>query len=64
MNDLAGLVYKQTVRIDKHHGGDTSHEPDEVLEISQWVDKDGSIITDPERIAQLERENGPSDSSQ
>lgn len=52
--DTFGVPYKQGVTIAKHFDGDTSREPDEVLHFDQWSEADGTPVTDPGRIAELE----------
>lgn len=54
MSDTGTMPHKISVRIDKHFDGDTSHAPDEVHNVEQWYEADGSIVTDPERIRELE----------
>jgi hypothetical protein len=52
--DTIGAPHKITIRVDKHFDGDTSHDPDETVEVAQWFEADGSEVTDPARVAQLE----------
>lgn len=53
--DQFSAPQKHHVRIEKHFDGDTAHEPDEVLEFQEWNEADGKTVTDPARIAELEK---------
>lgn len=62
MSDTFGVPHKVQTRVDKYHGGDTDREPNEVVEIESWHEADGSVVADPDRIAELEeRINGKED---
>jgi hypothetical protein len=58
-SDGVGLALKIETQVAKYHGDRTPDdgEPDEVVtEPAIWVDaQTGDVITDPERIAQLEK---------
>lgn len=52
----AGMAMKGEMRVEKWHPGRTPEDgpPDEVVIAEQWVEA-GGIVTDPARIAELER---------
>jgi hypothetical protein len=56
MDPVFGLPYREDVMIEKYHNHRTpaDGEPDEVVIQSQWYEADGTMVTDPVRIAALE----------
>lgn len=54
MDDAGSLASRHEVRIDKHTDGDAEGDPDETLTFTEWTEADGSVVTDPARIAALE----------
>jgi len=54
--DKNKLPYREAVRLVKYRDEDAYQrgEPDEVVERVTWYEADGTQITDPERIAELE----------
>lgn len=36
-----------------HHGRAPDGEPDEVVDVEVWLEADGTVITDPERIEEV-----------
>jgi hypothetical protein len=54
--DTHGLPYREAVRLVKYPSEDAYQrgEPEEVVERVTWYEADGTEITDPERIAELE----------
>lgn len=53
-SDGWGVPHKVHTRVEKYHDGNTEREPDEIVTVESWHDADGSMITDPDRIAELE----------
>jgi hypothetical protein len=54
--DTHGSPYREAIRIVKYssEGAYQRGEPEEVVERVTWYEADGTEITDPERIAELE----------
>ena len=52
----AGMAIKGNIRIEKWSPGRSPDDgpPDEIVTAEQWVER-GGIVTDPERIVELER---------
>lgn len=52
----AGMAIKGNIRIEKWSPGRSPADgpPDEIVTAEQWVER-GGIVTDPERIVELER---------
>lgn len=53
VSDALRLATKETITVRKWTGP-KSGEPDEVVTHEVWRDRDGSIVSDPARIAELE----------
>ena len=55
--DTNRLPYREAVRLVKYRDEDAYRrdEPDEVIEWVTWYEADGTEITDPKRIAELEQ---------
>jgi hypothetical protein len=55
-HDSNKLPYREAVRLVKYPDQDAYErgEPEEVVERVTWYEADGTEITDPERIAELE----------
>ena len=52
--DVGRLPYREDTRLDKYVGRDPDGTPDETVVTSQWYEADGTPVTNPARIAQLE----------
>jgi hypothetical protein len=54
--DANGLPYREAIRLAKYRDEDADPrgKPEEVVERVTWYEADGTEITDPERIAELE----------
>lgn len=48
------LAYRETVTLEKYRGRPEDGAPYEVITTDQWFEADGTPVTDPARIAQLE----------
>jgi len=57
-HDTNQLPYREAVRLVKYRDEDAYQrgEPEEVVERVTWYEADGTEVTDPERIAELEKQ--------
>jgi len=57
-HDTNQLPYREAVRLVKYRDEDAYQrgEPEEVVERVTWYEADGTEVTDPERIAELEEQ--------
>lgn len=62
MRTTVKIPFKHDTTIEKYRDGDDPNDPNtkpyEVSRSSGWYEIDGRKITDPARIAQLERDHG------
>lgn len=54
--DGIDLPHKVGITITKYHDGNTNRTPDEVVHVERWFDATGQEVTDPLRLAELERQ--------
>jgi hypothetical protein len=52
--DTSEAPHKVGITVAKHFDGNTNRPPDEVVHVEQWFEGDGSLVTDPIRMAELE----------
>lgn len=58
--DAVGLPYRIATKLVKFASQEAYErgEPDEVIETCEWYEADGTLVTDPARLAQLEASLG------